>query len=299
MKIIFCNHFLSPKEADLDFSAEYNAAKAAGFEVLLMNFDELTRGNVQTALRKIPVFETPEKAIYRGWMLTESQYEAFYQGLLSKNISLMHDTKMYLHTHYFPNSYPIIQDYTPKSVIIPLEKGEIHFEKIFDSLRVFGSKALIIKDFVKSEKHDWYTACYIPAADNQEVVRKITRNFLSLRGDFLNKGLVYREFVKLAHLTQHTKSEMPLAQEYRLFYFNQNLLCYAEYWEEGDYSPEVPDFKPFNAIASKVKSSFFSMDIAKTEKGEWIIMELGDGQVSGLPENLDAEIFYKRLFILK
>jgi hypothetical protein len=29
------------------------------------------------------------------------------------------------------------------------------------------------------------------------------------------------------------------------------------------------------------------MDIAKKENGDWIILELGDGQVSGLPDNAD------------
>jgi hypothetical protein len=34
------------------------------------------------------------------------------------------------------------------------------------------------------------------------------------------------------------------------------------------------------------------MDIAKTKDGEWIIIELGDGQVSGLPDKVDRLQFY-------
>ena len=37
------------------------------------------------------------------------------------------------------------------------------------------------------------------------------------------------------------------------------------------------------------------MDIAKKKDGEWIIVELGDGQVAGLPENADKATFYKQL----
>jgi hypothetical protein len=37
------------------------------------------------------------------------------------------------------------------------------------------------------------------------------------------------------------------------------------------------------------------MDIAKKKDGEWMIMELGDGQVSGLPENADKANFYRAL----
>jgi hypothetical protein len=35
------------------------------------------------------------------------------------------------------------------------------------------------------------------------------------------------------------------------------------------------------------------MDIAKTKNGEWIIIELGDGQVAGLPDKVDKLQFYK------
>ena len=48
-------------------------------------------------------------------------------------------------------------------------------------------------------------------------------------------------------------------------------------------------------VAKTIESNFFTMDIAKKENGEWIIMELGDGQVSGLPDNADTDIFYCNL----
>ena len=37
------------------------------------------------------------------------------------------------------------------------------------------------------------------------------------------------------------------------------------------------------------------MDIAKKKDGDWIIVELGDGQVAGLPDNADKDEFYKQL----
>lgn len=37
------------------------------------------------------------------------------------------------------------------------------------------------------------------------------------------------------------------------------------------------------------------MDIVKKKDGEWIIVELGDGQVVGLLENVDKVMFYKQL----
>lgn len=44
-------------------------------------------------------------------------------------------------------------------------------------------------------------------------------------------------------------------------------------------------------MASKIKSNFISMDVARKDSGELIIMELGDGQVSGL-QQIDPQHFY-------
>jgi hypothetical protein len=37
------------------------------------------------------------------------------------------------------------------------------------------------------------------------------------------------------------------------------------------------------------------MDIAKTKQRDWLIVELGDGQVAGLPDNADKDAFYKSI----
>ena len=38
------------------------------------------------------------------------------------------------------------------------------------------------------------------------------------------------------------------------------------------------------------------MDIAQKENGEWMIVELGDGQVSALPEKADVKRFYQSFY---
>ena len=37
------------------------------------------------------------------------------------------------------------------------------------------------------------------------------------------------------------------------------------------------------------------MDVAKRVDGGWMIVELGDGQVAGLPERADVGAFYRAL----
>ena len=51
----------------------------------------------------------------------------------------------------------------------------------------------------------------------------------------------------------------------------------------------------FAEIAAAVRSRFFTMDVARRVDGDWMIVELGDGQVSGLPNEQDARVFYQFL----
>jgi hypothetical protein len=88
---------------------------------------------------------------------------------------------------------------------------------------------------------------------------------------------------------------MPLTLEYRLFFLDGRPLLCAEYWEEGDYRGEGPPVERFAALAAKVKCRFFTMDVARRRGGDWIVVELGDGQVAGMPEKADVEAFYRGL----
>ena len=72
-------------------------------------------------------------------------------------------------------------------------------------------------------------------------------------------------------------------------------LYVVEYWEEGDYQESEPPLEPFREAMGKVKSRFFTMDIAKRKDGEWMIVELGDAQVAGLPDTADIPQFYQVL----
>ena len=42
-------------------------------------------------------------------------------------------------------------------------------------------------------------------------------------------------------------------------------------------------------------SPFFTIDFAELEDGSWTIIECGDGQVSGITDSSQTELFYKLL----
>lgn len=52
-------------------------------------------------------------------------------------------------------------------------------------------------------------------------------------------------------------------------------IYWTKYWEEGEYDDILPPIEQFQKYADHVKSRFFTMDVAKSKNGDWLIVELG------------------------
>ena len=187
----------------------------------------------------------------------------------------------------------MLEGHTPRSVCT--QAGDTSLARLMVLLQGFGDVPVIVKDFVKSRKHEWLEACFIPSAADTEAVARVTGRFLELQGGDLNGGLVLREFVDFEPLGIHTRSGMPLTREFRLFFLDGEPIQVSRYWNQGDYRGEMPPLAHFTRLAASVKSRFFTMDVAKTVAGKWLIVELGDAQVAELPEDADAGKFFSEL----
>jgi hypothetical protein len=295
MQFIFCADPFNICQPDFSYLAEYEAVKNLGFQPALIDFEALVNErNPEKAVRKVPTQPTEQVGLYRGWMLTPTQYQQLFEALARRGIRLLNDTNAYKHCHYLPESYSIIAHYTPKSVWLSLN-GELDMDSVMSLLHEFGDRPIILKDFVKSRKHEWYEACYIPQASDITAVERVVRRFVQLQETALNEGLVFREFVDFEPLATHSKSGMPLTKEFRLFFLKGELLYVSQYWDEGNYAEIHPPMPQFCEVAQAVQSQFFTMDVAKHLNGDWMIVELGDGQVAGLPDSADVAEFYQSL----
>lgn len=295
MRLIFCSEPFSPFRVDSAFENEASAALAAGFEFDLINFETLTRGgSALAAVSRLTAQSAFATAIYRGWTLKPDVYSKLYDALLTRNIRLINSPAEYRHCHYLPESFSIIESCTPATVFVRFD-ADFDFDRVFEQLRAFGDKPLILKDYVKSRKHEWAEACFIPRASDRAVVERIVTRFLELQGEDLNEGLVFREFVEFEPLGAHAQSRMPLTKEFRLFFADGEQLACFEYWDEADYAGERLPANVFADVGQRIESRFFTMDVAQRTSGEWQIVELGDGQVAGLPDNADAAQFYDAL----
>jgi ATP-grasp domain, R2K clade family 3 len=293
MLFVLCRDPFESARPDRSFQVEADQIERLGLVYILVDHDALIRGDdIAQVIRRIPKQTEPVTAVYRGWMMTPHQYRILYDALGRRNIRLINDPGEYRHCHYLPESYPIIERLTPRSAWLT---GDLSINRIMEALIPFGDQPVIIKDFVKSRKHEWADACFIPSAADQDSVDRVVRRFLELQGDDLNKGLVFREFIEFRRVGVHPKSGMPLTEEYRIFWMDAQPLFWSPYWEDGEYAGTGPPLDIFAETAAAVRSRFFSMDVARRIDGTWLIVELGDGQVSGLPRDDDAGPFYEAL----
>lgn len=295
MKIIYCSEPFSPAKPDSVYENEVRAAASAGLEYELINYEVLAdEQKPAAAVRRVRTSEEVQTAIYRGWMLKPEDYRLLFEALEERGLRLINTPEQYRHCHYLPESYSVIEGLTPTTVSLPYDDS-FSIERVMEALAPFGDRPIVLKDYVKSRKHEWEEACFITSASNRAEVERVIGRFLELQHGEVNEGFVFREFIEFEPLARHSKSGMPLTKEFRLFFLDGVLIYSTEYWDEGDYSNLSPPTGLFADAAKRVNSRFFTMDVAQRRNGDWMIVELGDGQVAGLPDNVNLDLFYRKL----
>lgn len=283
MNFLFSSHPLYRRKPDEDYAEEFMEALKQ-HSCALFSYEDLEVNGTLTLCGE----EISGPTIYRGWMMTPELYKLFYEKLLERNIILINTPEEYNRFHMLPGWYEDFQSDTVKS----LWTFGASVEEAMDLLKQF-SQGVIVKDYVKSRKHEWYDACYIPDVKNQDHAETVIRNFVERQGDSLVGGIVFREYQELNQLGYHEISKMPIAEEYRAFIYYGKVMLIDNYWEKrGEVALTDAELAFIDNIAAKVKSNFVTVDLARRKDGKLIIMEFGDGQVSGL-QQITAEAFYQ------
>lgn len=164
--------------------------------------------------------------------------------------------------------------------------------------------AYVVKGLTNSRKHQWLTRMFAP---DKASVLKVAN---SLRDDTLlsEQGLIAREYVPLKKLGEGLNG-LPITNEWRTFWLatgrtgsrSVQEIAHGFYWSSHS---EVLDVANYPIEAQRVaiaaaelvaeEASFFVLDLAETEDGRWIVIEVNDGQMSGL-SMIDPEEFYSNL----
>jgi hypothetical protein len=143
----------------------------------------------------------------------------------------------------------------------------------------------VLKGKTNSRKHQWNTHMF---AENKDSALKLSSE---LYNDPLigSQGVIYRRYIPLETFEEGLNG-LNFTNEWRFFFYKRKILAKGYYWSQAEkaeqYNAKVPDeairFASMLAEVIACFVPFYVIDIAKTQSGEWIMVELNDGQMSGL-----------------
>lgn len=271
MTILFpCEQNL--KQVDENFLLEFNMCKKLQINTALYDHDKF----ITDDYLKITNF-SDDKIILRSWMLNKSQYLKLYNKLLIKNCKLINNIDEYLYCHYFPNVLQDIKNYCINSTWFYLSDMD---DKLLKLVHKNIKTDLIIKDFVKSEKGTNFFKINKDITFNDFKI--FVNGFINERQPLFNEGIVLKEYMKVKN------------NEWRAFILNGELISLdCNSINNCLESPSIDYIKTMAKIINK--SNFYTIDFIQKENNDWIILESGDGQVSGLPKDTNVEKFYINL----
>ena len=212
-------------------------------------------------------------------------YEELERDVSILGGSLINSRLQHNYVANFWNWYEDLEEFTPKS-----------YGSLQDLSSVDGP--FVLKGCTNSRKHRWNTHMFA-----KSYVDAVSVSCNLMDDPFIGEqGIVFRKYEKLASYGVGINN-LPISKEFRLFVFNGEVIAKGFYWANQpeiieQYNPNADEI-PINfidAIINRVgnKINFYVIDIAQKASGEWIVIELNDGQMSGL-SCIDPIEFYKTL----
>ena len=263
---------------DKELKKEYEVAKASNlFDVHIFNYNDWKENEV---IDLVDVYnESNNITIYRGYMMKESEYSNFYYSLMKSNVYLITNPFEYKTLHIFKNIYKMIESDTAKTLFYSFD------DKIsIDEIKTYFDRFLI-KDYVKSLKYKSFPKCFESRISQNELDYYVNQ-FKEMRGNLLTGGICIKEFLDL-------KMYDGKINEYRVFYMNKEIISISKNSGQGDYTNVPPKY--LLEKYSNLPSPYYTVDFAELENGAFKIIEVGDGQVSGLSDNQNYESYYRAL----
>lgn len=175
--------------------------------------------------------------------------------------------------------------------------------KTYDNWYKLPEGPYVLKGQTNSRKHQWLTHMFAPTLADIPTIAKNLMNDTLIN----EQGIVIREYVALKQLDTGING-LPITNEWRFFYLVVNGV--AREVAHGFYWASEPDLISKAHLSSKAihladeaadklvgKCTFFAIDIAETTAGSWTVIEVNDGQMSGLA-CIPADEFYAKLRVL-
>lgn len=281
--ILFPSTYNTIKQVDDNFELEFNACESLNMETAFFDHDEFCSDGKFKSTLKLNRRDIIQ-IILRSWMLNDIQYKKLQDKLNELNYKLINNTEEYSYCHYYPNVSEVVIDYSVPivSMFHLNDMNDITINRLQKEINT----DIIIKDFVKSEKGtDLFR---ISKSDAKTNLKDIINRFVEQRQPLFNKGIVIKKFVEL-------KKYDGITNEWIAFFLNKKLISFQLNSEQKiDGNKPCSDF--ITEVANKINdSNFFTIDVAEMEDGSWKVLEVGDGQVSGLSPFDNELVFFANI----
>ncbi len=272
--ILYCGDPLNPGRVDAHFAPEAQEVRACGGAVGLIDHDALMRGDARQAVARVPA--GLGNVWYRGWMLPGDRYAALAGALAERGTELLVTPERYRTAHELPGWYPAFADITPASVWRPTEPGELLAAQELAALAApLPPGPGIVKDYVKSRKHEWERACFIPDLADAAGLARVVRCFVESQEEFLAGGVVLRGFETFAEPGS-------VAAEVRVWWLDGEPRLLTPHPDSPFGRGPVPGLDHIGPAVRRLGCRFVTTDVALRTDGVWRVVEVGDGQVSDL-----------------
>lgn len=285
LQILFPCDYFTKKEVDSSYKKEYEATKLLGIDSLLFNYDTLIcdgKLSISGALSNdISIL------IYRGWMLKPAEYLILNLTFIEKfGISLINNMGEYSKCHYFDKVYPIIKDDTP--YIRQMFMDDLEHE--YNLLPKLFPNGFMMKDNVKSVKGTNFPM-KISSDITFDEFKNLVYRFIEERGILYTGQIILKDYVDLI---RYGKDDSSFTNEFRAFFYKGNLIS-LERNSNQTFDTNKPPMNLVMKYSDKIKSNFYTLDFGELSNGKWVILESGDGQVSGLSPNQNVIAFYSKI----
>ena len=261
---------LHPQRPDEYFAPDADAAKGLGVEVFVIDHDALSHEDgAATAVRRV---KGTGEAIYRGWMIRPAAYGLLEGELRRQDVRLRTSAAAYRTAHELPGWYDTFKPLTPMTVVVsgPGTNG------LAEALSQLPDGAAIVKDHVKSMKHYWNEAAFIPDVRDTAAATRVAERFLELRDDDLVGSLVLRQFERFE------------PGEARTWWLDGRLILVTPHPDTPDIERTGFDLDAVGRAVGALPARFVTVDVAVSQEGGATrVVEVGDGQVSDLPKTVD------------
>ena len=153
----------------------------------------------------------------------------------------------------------------------------------------------VVKGKMSSKKHRWKSLMF---ADSKRRALALADE-LKEDSEIREQGVVYREYVPL-RTYEIGPHELPQTNEWRFFFLGDKLLGHGYYWSLSDCARNATlapaGIQLAQSVARRVSqhATFYTLDVAETADGRWLLIEINDGQMAG-PCEVDLDTLYGNL----